>query len=298
MFKMDGITGVEFCTVDELVDNSVMEQLGFIRTEVSNFSHGHDRNITAYFYKEDLPYVYVECYIAKLDAYTKLIIDKKKFEVLGMKDKVVVLNTGKGDGTRAVPSVSGGKTIKAIHKCGHENREVDHIGMSLNIITEESLRECNTKQNSRNKKNLHAWGMYSDGTFYIQINEVTGILSDKDIEELRQTGFSVKVTKNKIHIEKEFVNELDAIKELRAYEERYYGEYAFNPLNDMRGHVDAKIDQLIFGTKNEEDIIRELLADYSHDAVLIARYNLEKEYQSRGMQYNSGKVLSNGRFVS
>lgn len=298
MFRIDGISGVEFCTVDELVNDVQMEQLGFEKIQVSGRSRSYGKSVTAYYYKEDCSYVYAECFIAKLNAYTKLIIDKEKFEALGMKDKVVVLNTGKGDGTRAVPSVSDSKTIKAIHKCGHEGKEVDHTQMSLNIITEESLRECSTLQNSRNKNKLHAWGMHWDGTFYIRIDEKNGLLSESDIEVLRQNGFSVKETKRNVRVEKEFSNELDAIRELRDYEVRFYGQYAFNPLMDMRGHFDAKFDQLILGIKSEEDVMKEILSDYANDAVLIARYNLEKEYQSRGMQYNTGETLSNGRFIS
>ena len=170
--------------------------------------------------------------------------------------------------------------------------------MSLNLITDESLRECSTLQNSRNKINLHTWGTYLDGTFYVYIREKNGLLSESDIEELRREDFSVKINKNYVNIEKGFEKEIDAIKTLRAYEEKYYGEYAFNPLNDMRGHIDAKIDQLIFGTKSEDDVIREILADYVNDAVFIARYNLEKEYENRGMYYNHGNILENGRFVA
>ena len=300
MFRLEGITGVEFCNESELVDNKMMEQLGYERVEIAGCNGKYGQNITAYFYKDDSQYVYAECYIAKLNAFTKLIIDKSTFDKLDMKNRLIIINTGKGggSGTRAVPYVWYNDKMLAIHKCGHEGKEVDHKQMSLNLITKESLRECNTTQNSKNKKNLYTWGMYMDGTFYIRIEENDGILSDIDIEELKQSGFSVKVTKKNIHIEKDFENEIDAIKELRAYEERYYGEYAYNPLNDMRGHIDAKIDQLILGTKTGDDVIREILTDYANDAVLIARYNLEKEYESRGMDYNHGNILENGRFVA
>lgn len=298
MFRIDGISGIEFCEVDELVNDAVMEQLGFKKVQVFGRSYIYGKNITAYYYKEGCSYVYVECFFVKLNAYTKLIIDKEKFEALGMKDKAVFLNTGKGNGSRAVPSVRyNGKTF-AIHKCGHEGKEVDHTQMSLNIITEESLRECSTKQNNKNKKNLHKWGMTWENKFYICIEENNDILSESDINGLKQSGFSVKETKRSVKIEKEFLNELDAIKALRNYEVTYYDQYAFNPLNDMRGHFEVKFDQLILGTKTEEDVIKEVLIDYANDAGLIARYNLEKEYQSRGIQYNTGKTLENGQFVS
>ena len=135
MFRIDGISGIEFCEVDELVNDAVMEQLGFKKVQVFGRSYIYGKNITAYYYKEGCSYVYVECFFVKLNAYTKLIIDKEKFEALGMKDKAVFLNTGKGNGSRAVPSVRyNGKTF-AIHKCGHEGKEVDHTQMSLSTFS-------------------------------------------------------------------------------------------------------------------------------------------------------------------
>ena len=140
--------------------------------------------------------------------------------------------------------------------------------------------------------------MSHDGNFFIYIEEKIGFLSETDIKELRRAGFTVKIGSKNIKIRKSFVYEIDAIRELRNYEVGFYGEYAFNPLNDVRGHFEAKFEQLILGTKSEDDVTREILADYSNDAVLIARYNLEKEYQSRGMEYNTGNTCDNGRFVS
>lgn len=298
MVKINNVTGVEFCDFADLVNNEEMERLGFSHHEVLGANRKAGRNVSAYFEKEDLPYVYVEAYIAKLNACTKFIIDKQIYEKLGLSNKVVILNTGKGDGTRAVPSVWYDGTTFALHKANHRGVEVDHTSFLLNIITEESLRECKTKQNLKNKKNLYSGSVYCGETTYIKLEETSGVLSAEVISELIDAGYKVKVLKSKVRIEKSFENEQEALRALGRYEKIAYGDFAYNPLNDMRGHFEEKFQQMILGTMTEEDIICSILEDYADDARMIARYNLEQEYESRGIAYNRGKILENGQFVA
>ena len=66
----------------------------------------------------------------------------------------------------------------------------------------------------------------------------------------------------------------------------------------MRGHFEAVYRYLILGEISEEDVTRAILKSISSDAVLIARYNLEEEYEKRGISYNHGRVLQDGHFVA
>lgn len=290
------VTGVELFDLEDLVGVEAMEKAGFTMTTTRRSTENGD-NVTSYFVKDDCNYVYAEAYIAKVGKYLRLIIEKSYFNKLGMIAKPILLKTGSGDGSRGVPCVSVMGVPFSIHKAEYRDVQVDHINNSLNIITSDSLRPCTTSLNAKNKKGLHSWGMTSTGRFYIEIKETKGFLSDADIESLIADDFKVKV-KSRIHIYKEFNTEIEAIKTLRAYEKKVYGEFAYNPLQDLRGHFQIKFEQLILGTRTNEEVIREILEDYRNDAKAIARYDLESEYGSRFMTCNHGITLANGQFVS
>lgn len=281
MRREDYVTGVEFVEESELVNNDEMERLGFKRillTKKTTFG----TNVTQYFLRDDLEYVYVECYFAIVNTCARFIISKSYFDILNMSEKMIFLKTGSGDGSRGVPCVScDGKNV-AIHKAVYRDREVDHVSNSLNIITEEDLRACSTWQNAKNKKGLHSWGMLENGKFFVRIEETQTLLNDKDIELLRAYGYKVAL-QNRTRLYKEYDTEIEAIKALRAYEDIFYKEFTYNPLQDMRGHFQAKFEQLILGTKTKDDVTREILEDYRNDAKAIARYNLESEYERLGI---------------
>lgn len=290
---MKKVTGTELVDSSELVNNVEMARRGFKNIEIA--SRG---NITGYFMKEGSDYVYVETYSAALKKCARLIVDKGIFDMLDLEHRTVVLNSGKGDGTRAVPSVSVDKTIKALHGCVYEGAQIDHSFMSLNIITKDSLRECTTADNAKNKKNLHKCKKLSRGGFGVEIKEKYGFLSEVDLDTLRNEGYTISNCSNGVVIRKRFETEREALKAIREHENRFYGDYAYSPLKDMRGHFEAVYRYLILGEISEEDVIREILESISTNAVLIARYNLEDEYEKRGMPYNHGSVLQDGSFVA
>lgn len=282
----------ELVGVNELVNNTEMAERGFTHTEV--VSRG---NTTVYFKKEGSNYVYVETYASKLGMCARLIVDKSIFDRHDLEHKTVILNTGKGDGKRIVPSISADKTIKALHKCFFKDAQVDHSYVSLNIITNDSLRKCTTADNARNKKNLHKCKQV-DGVFQIDIKEKKDFFTEADMDTLRNEGYTVSKLANGVHIRKTFETELEGLKAARDYEERFYGDFAYNPLKDMRGHFNLKFKQLILEEMTEEDVTRAILKSISSNAVLIARYNLEEEYEKRGISYNHGRVLQDGHFVA
>lgn len=291
------VTGVELFGLEDLVSREVMEEAGFTMTTTRRSTENGD-NVTSYFVKDDCNYVYAEAYIAKVGKYLRLIIEKSYFTKLGMIAKPILLKTGSGDGSRGVPCVSVMGVPFSIHKAEYRDVQVDHINNSLNIITSDSLRQCTTALNAKNKKNLHAWGKAIDDRFFVEIKETRDFLIDAEIKALREQGFTVKAKAKKVYIYKEFDTEIEAIKTLRAYEKKVYGEFAYNPLQDLRGHFQIKFEELILGTKTKDDITREILEDYRNDAKAIARYDLESEYERFGMTCNHGITLANGQFVS
>ncbi|SEW39012.1 hypothetical protein [[Clostridium] fimetarium] len=298
-------TGTALCSVSELVDKKDMVARGFEVVKVEGDMKDGFKNTTFYFIKADSDYVYAECYFSNYIRCCRLIISKSIFEKLGLRKlNAICLKVGTGDGTRCVTYVTLNSKPFKLHNAFSVSvgEEVDHKQISLNLITNESLRAASTALNQKNKIYANHVSMMKNGHFGFVIKENPKILSDADIKELQDPNgknYTIKIgSRNELFLSKEFTTELEGLQEQRAYEEKYYGEFAYNPINDMRGRFELKFQQLIMQSISERKVIDTILEEYKNNAYSVQRYNLMPLYEKYHMDYNKGKSAANKEFLS
>lgn len=291
----DGFAGMEYWNKSELVDYAMMEKSDFKTIERYGKSKGKN-NLTVYFINQNNPYIYVECYFANVDRYSRFILSKEVFYKYNLADKAISLNV-KGDSIRSVPYVNVDGNMKAIHKLFGIKGEVDHKTLSYNLITEDNFRLASHLLNEKNYLQLDIIMRLCTGGFKIFIEEDRMMFSEDDLVELEKMGFEIKPNK-KLKITKVVGTKADALRAIKEYEDRFYGEFAYSPINDLRGRFDLKFQQLILGTMTEDDVIKTVLNEYAHDAYSVHRYNLIPLCEKYGIPYNEGITLPNGDLVN
>ena len=296
-YFIDNFKGMEYWYESELVDNDMMRARGFDIVEVEgNFiASTGGCNKTVYFIHPDLSYVYVECFLNATGRYTRLIISKKVFNKY-LSKKAIHINQKRTNNISVPAANICGK--KDLHKLFGIVGEVDHISGSYNLIIDENLRGVSRSENNRNREQPYVVKNTKTGRFIVRMALNKRLVSDKDQDYLRQLDYEV-VDTGIVNFYKEFKHEVDAIKGLRMIEERFYKEFAYSPINDMRGRFELKFQQLILGTITEDDVIKTVLKDYAMDAFSVHRYNLIPLCEKYGIPYNDGgEPATNGDLVN
>ncbi len=290
---INGFKGMEFCKKEDLVVNADMSARGFDIIEVEgNKSKKTGSNKSAYFVHPDLPYVYAECYFRNVDRYAQLIVSKKLFDDY-LSRKAIIINLKMG---RYTPCITHIDKVD-LHRLVGNTKIADHITGSYNLLIEENIREADSLHNSKNKEQVGVVKDIATGKFIVRLHMNKRLVSDEDMKDLEDMNYDITDT-GIVNVYKDFDTKVEALKALRMLEERLYKDFAYSPINDMRGRFDLKFQQLILGTVTEDDVIKTVLKEYAHDAYSVHRYNLIPLCEKYGIPYNEGITLPNGDLVN
>lgn len=156
---------------------------------------------------------------------------------------------------------------------------------SDNLAIEETLRLCTPIENNRNKNHFPTLSKV-DRVWFWEKSEKRETLSDEMIEGLRSDDFEIS-GKDILKVRKYFDSEEEAYEGYYDYEKKVYGDFAYNPLRDMRGFANMYIRMKVIGDVTQDEISREILKSinkHSDAAKVIARYQLKEEYIRLGVK--------------
>lgn len=302
MFEMENYKGLQFFHKDELMDTSMLKDLGYVRSAKKDWRD--EKRVSIYYYNPERTYAFIiSAWNLGLENeyYTQIIVSRDILEKVGF-PKPLHISSNKvsqeaviyvGDKQRLITAFSPNRT-----------KYYTTMYTTSNIIDSQTTRYYDPDMKKRPiifpRSNQHSISVNTtlDKKYVLNIRDKRPVLDEVEIS-LKEKGFDLNFYSNDFFaVTKVFDTEVEAWKAAYDYEDCYYQELKFNPFADyMSQNFEVAYRALILDELSADDILKMALYDWRRDWSKIVKCNLEELYKRYEIPYTGVLTDANGSMI-
>lgn len=302
MFELEDYKGIQFFHREELVDTSMLEQMGYQRLDVTDLMDKF--HITMYYYHPEKPFALIVSVWnlgQENEFFTQIIVSRDILDKLGHSKSLHIYSAS--NEKKAVVYVGQRKQLLTVFlPKGVKIKCTSYT--TLNIIDSQTTRYYDSEMKKRNivfpSSKEHSISVNRDSNigFILEVKDKRPV-ADEVERSLKQKGFRLRLCDADYFIAtKVFKTELEAWKAKCEYEDCYYQELKFNPFVDyMSKNFEVAYRALILEDLTPDDVIKKALYEWRTEWSRIVRDNLENVYEHYNIPYIGVQTDANGSMI-
>lgn len=305
MFEMENYKGLQFFHKDELMDTSMLEQMGYQKSEVVDWQDS--KHISTYFCNPESTFAFIVSvwHLGTEDEfYIQMFVSRDILYKVGYPKSLHISSSKKEKKAYVYVREKGEKRQLLTAFIPARIKSVCTSYTTLNIIDSQTTRYYDSDMKKRPiifpKSNKHSISVVNDvdKKYVLKIIDKKPTLDEVEIS-LKEKGFTVKSYEADYFIlTKAFDTEVEAWKAAYDYEDCYYQELKFNPFADyMSQNFEVAYKALILDELSADDILKMALYDWRRDWSKIVKCNLEELYKRYEIPYIGVFTDANGSMV-